>query len=80
MVEIRKDGIYLDGERFFLISGEFHYFRTLPGGWRRRLELMKDFGLTAVTTYVPWNLHQPTPDAFCFDGHLDVDGVADRAS
>lgn len=73
MVEIRKDGIYIDGEKFFLITGEFHYFRTLPGGWRRRLELMKDFGLTAVTTYVPWNLHQPSPDEFCFEDRLDIE-------
>ena len=37
-VEIKKDGVYLDGEKFFLVSGDFHYFRTLPGGWERRLD------------------------------------------
>ena len=67
-IEIKKDGIYLSGKKFFLLSGEFHYFRTLPGGWKRRLELMRDFGLTAVTTYVPWNLHEPKKNQFNFEG------------
>lgn len=72
-VEIRKDGVYLDGEKFFFIGGEFHYFRTLKDGWRRRLELMRDFGITVVTTYVPWNMHEPSPGKYCFDGHLDIE-------
>ena len=42
IVEIKKDGVYLNHEKFFLVSGDFHYFRTVPEGWRRRLELMKD--------------------------------------
>lgn len=71
-VEIRSDGVYLNGEKFFLLSGDFHYFRTLPGGWKRRLELMRDFGLTAVTTYVAWNLHEPHKGEFCFDGRADI--------
>ena len=71
-VEVRRDGLYLDGEKFFLISGDFHYFRTLPEGWRRRMELMKDFGLTAVTTYVAWNVHEPKQGQFCFEGLGDL--------
>ena len=72
-VEIKKDGVYLDGEKFFFIGGELHYFRTLAGGWRRRLELMRDFGITVVTTYIPWNMHEPRPGEYCFDGHLDLE-------
>lgn len=70
-LEVRKDGFYIDGEKFFLISGDFHYFRTHPDGWRRRLKLMRDFGLTAVTTYVAWNLHEPE------QGHFNFSGIAD---
>lgn len=33
---------------------------------------MKDFGLTAVTTYVAWNLHEPQKGQFCFDGRADL--------
>ncbi|MDD4139023.1 MAG: beta-galactosidase [Eubacteriales bacterium] len=69
---IHKDKLELDGRDFYLASGDFHYFRCLPGGWRRRLKLMKDFGLTAVQTYVPWNLHEPSPGQFDFTGRLDL--------
>ena len=71
-VEVRKDGLYLNNQKFFLISGDFHYFRTVPEGWERRLKLMKDFGLTAVTTYVAWNLNEPKRGEYCFDGIADL--------
>jgi len=63
---------FLNGERFDLASGDFHYFRTLPGGWRHRLELMKAFGLNTLQTYVPWNLHEPEKGHYCFDGYLNL--------
>lgn len=71
-IEVKQDGLYLDGEKFFLLSGDFHYFRTFPEGWRERLELMKDFGLTAVTTYVAWNLHEEEEGKFNFEGIADL--------
>ena len=71
-VEVKKDGFYLDGEKFFLLSGDMHYFRIHPDGWERRLRLMKDFGLTAVTTYVAWNMHEPKRGEFCFEGRCDL--------
>ena len=71
-VALKKDGLYLNEEKFFLLSGDFHYFRTVPEGWERRLKLMKDFGLTAVTTYVAWNLHEPKRGEFCFEGICDL--------
>jgi len=72
LLEIKKDGLLLGGKPFYLASGSFHYFRTMPGGWRKRLELMKDFGLTAVQTYVAWNLHEPEEGKFDFSGMLDL--------
>ncbi|MDD6308402.1 MAG: beta-galactosidase [Clostridia bacterium] len=71
-LEIRKDGLYLDGKEFYLASGDMHYFRIMPNGWKRRLELMKNFGCTAVQTYVPWNMHEPKKGQFDFEGHLDI--------
>lgn len=67
-VELRKDGLFLNGEKFLILGGDFHYFRTLPGGWESRMELMKDFGLNCITTYVPWNAHEPKEGQFCFEG------------
>ena len=62
----------LNGEPFRILSGAMHYFRVVPEYWRDRLEKMKAFGLNTVETYVPWNLHEPRPGEFHFDGMLDI--------
>lgn len=71
-LEILKNGFMLDDKPFYLASGDMHYFRYFEEGWRRRLQLMKDFGLTAVQTYVPWNMHEPEEDEFNFEGNLNI--------
>ena len=40
-LELHKDSFTLNGEPFYLASGDMHYFRYFKGGWRRRLQLMK---------------------------------------
>lgn len=72
MLEIHNNSLTLDGEPFELISGSMHYFRIFPSQWEKRLKLMKDFGLTAVQTYVPWNAHEKRPGQFDFSGMLDL--------
>lgn len=72
LLEITKDGFVLDSKPFYLASGDIHYFRFFKDGWRRRLQIMKDFGLTAIQTYVPWNLHEPEEGEFCFEGNLNL--------
>ncbi len=49
----------LAGRDFFLHSGEMHYFRVEEGLWKTHLEKMKEAGLNAVSTYIPWSLHEP---------------------
>lgn len=71
-LELFKDHMTLGGEPFYLASGDMHYFRIYKDGWRRRLQLMKDYGLTAIQTYVPWNLHEPEEGQFCFEGNLCI--------
>ena len=71
-LEINKEGLTLGGKPFYLASGSMHYFRIHPAGWEKRLRLMKDFGLTAVQTYVPWNLHEKKEGKFDFSGMLDL--------
>lgn len=72
LLEIHKDGLTLGGKPFYIASGDMQYFRFFKGGWRRRLELMKDFGLTCVQTYVPWNLHEPEKGEYHFEDNLDI--------
>ena len=67
-----SDTVYLDGETFQIISGSIHYFSVVQAYWRDRLEKLKAMGCNTVETYIPWNMHQPTPDEFCFSGMLDI--------
>ncbi len=72
LLEIKGNELYLGGKPFYIASGDMHYFRFLKGGWERRLKLMKDFGLTCVQTYVPWNMHEPEKGEFHFEDNLDL--------
>lgn len=71
MFEI-KDRFYLNGEPFQIISGAFHYFRTVPEYWRDRLEKLKNMGCNTVETYIPWNFHEPKQGMFLWDGMRDI--------
>ena len=79
MFEI-KDRFYLDGKPFQIISGAFHYFRTVPEYWRDRLEKLVNLGCNTVETYIPWNLHEPRKGEFHFDGMHDVCRFLDIAT
>lgn len=67
-----KDCIYIDGEKFQIISGSIHYFRVVPEYWRDRLEKLKAMGCNTVETYVAWNIHEPKEGEFCFEGGNDL--------
>lgn len=68
-----RDNFYMDGKPVKIISGAFHYFRTVPEYWRDRLEKLKNLGCNTVETYIPWNLHEPEKGQFRFDGILDIE-------
>lgn len=72
MFEIRKDGFYLNGKKFRLLSGAMHYFRVLPELWEDRLIKMKAAGFNGVETVMCWNLHEPEEGKFDFSGMLDI--------
>ncbi len=71
-LEIGKDSLTLNGEAFYLASGDIQYFRIHSDEWKDRLTKMKAFGLTAVQIYCPWNLHEPKEGVFDFEGILDL--------
>lgn len=72
MFEIKNKEFYKDGKPIKIYSGAIHYFRTLPEYWEDRLTKLKLAGFNTVETYVCWNLHEPKPGEFCFDGMLDI--------
>ena len=71
MFEI-KDTFYLNGEPFQIISGAFHYFRTVPEYWQDRLEKLKNMGCNTVETYIPWNFHEPERGNYLWEGIRDI--------
>lgn len=72
MLEIKNKEFYMNGKPFKIYSGAMHYFRVLPEYWEDRLTKLKLAGFNTVETYVCWNLHEPKPNEFCFDGLLDI--------
>ncbi|WXG41023.1 MAG: beta-galactosidase [Candidatus Freyarchaeum deiterrae] len=61
-------GIFDPDKENFLLSGEIHYFRVPKKEWRERLAKLKNAGLNAVSTYIPWNWHELSSGVFDFQG------------
>jgi len=52
----------IDGQRVWLWSAEFHYFRLPnPELWRDLFEKLKATGFNAVSLYFSWAYHSPAP-------------------
>ncbi len=52
--------------------GEFHYGRYPAGEWREELLKVRAGGVTAVATYVFWNLHEERRGVFDWSGDRDL--------
>jgi len=70
--QIQGNEFLLDGQSFRIISGAMHYFRIPREYWDDRFEKARLMGLNTVETYAAWNLHEPKPGEFHFEGNLDV--------
>ncbi|XP_072966508.1 beta-galactosidase 8 isoform X1 [Typha angustifolia] len=70
---IADDKFWKDGHPFQIIGGDMHYFRIVPEYWRDRLLRAKALGLNTIQTYVPWNLHEPQPQSWDFEGIADIE-------
>ncbi|HEY3332255.1 MAG TPA: beta-galactosidase [Capsulimonadaceae bacterium] len=66
----------INGERVFLYSGEFHYFRVPKKDWRKRLDLWKEAGGNCVATYIPWVVHELSEGDIRFgdESYRDLEG------
>ncbi len=71
---VEGDHFALDGKPFQIISGEMHYERIPPEYWRDRLKKARAMGLNTMSTYVFWNVHEPSPGKYDFSGQSDVAG------
>lgn len=66
------DSFLRDGRPHRIVSAAIHYFRIRPELWRDRLLRLRAMGVNTVETYVAWNVHEPEPGRFDFDGPQDV--------
>uniref|UniRef100_A0A3B5L2K6 Beta-galactosidase n=1 Tax=Xiphophorus couchianus TaxID=32473 RepID=A0A3B5L2K6_9TELE len=63
----------LEKQPFRILGGSVHYFRVPRTYWEDRLLKMKACGINTLTTYVPWNLHEPERGVFDFEEDLDLE-------
>jgi beta-galactosidase len=62
----------LNGQRFLIRCGELHFARIPREYWRHRLKMCKAMGLNTVCVYLFWNLHEPEPGKFTWEGMADA--------
>ncbi|KAM7529661.1 hypothetical protein LguiB_033071 [Lonicera macranthoides] len=67
-----RKAIVIDGQRRILISGSIHYPRSTPEMWEDLIMKAKEGGLDVIQTYVFWNVHEPTPGNYNFEGRYDL--------
>ena len=74
MIDWDKYSLKINGERIFLVGGEFHYWRIPDRDrWEYILRSYKSAGLNCVRIYFHWGFHNPSEDIFIFEGNRDVD-------
>ncbi|KAI3747727.1 hypothetical protein L6452_10338 [Arctium lappa] len=64
--------ILINGRRRILISGSIHYPRSTPEMWEDVIMKAKQGGLDVIETYVFWNVHEPSPGNYNFEGRYDL--------
>lgn len=70
--EIGADAFLLDGKPLQIRCGELHAARVPREYWQHRLRMIKAMGLNAVCAYLFWNMHEPRPGEYTWDGQADV--------
>ncbi|XP_077253122.1 beta-galactosidase 5-like [Tasmannia lanceolata] len=64
--------IVINGQRRILMSGSIHYPRSTPQMWEDLIQKAKEGGLDVIQTYVFWNVHEPSPGNYNFEGRYDL--------
>ncbi len=66
-------GMFMLNERPFVIkAAELHYPRIPRPYWEHRIQMCKALGMNTICIYVFWNVHEPKPGEFDFDGQNNL--------
>lgn len=58
---VENGNFVYDGKPIVIRAGEMHYARIPAPYWRHRMKMLKAMGMNALSTYVFWNCHEPSP-------------------
>ncbi|XP_059090616.1 beta-galactosidase-like [Tigriopus californicus] len=72
-IDYDNDTFLKDGKPFRYISGSVHYFRIPRDLWHDRLQKIRAAGFNSIQFVVQWNLHEPQPGQYNFEGRFDVE-------
>ncbi len=72
VVTYDERSVLLRGQRMLLACGEMHYPRSTRAMWPVLLERSRSLGLNTISTYVFWNVHEPSRGQFDFTGERDL--------
>ncbi|MQM21984.1 hypothetical protein Taro_055029 [Colocasia esculenta] len=64
--------LIVNGKRGIFFAGAIHYPRSTPEMWPGIIAKAKQGGLNVIQTYVFWNIHEPQPGQFNFEGRYDL--------
>lgn len=70
MTQVRFDAdrILFGHKPHLLLGGEFQYFRIRRELWEQTLVALKEAGVNAISTYIPWVWHEISEGEVDFDG------------
>lgn len=67
------DGQFLlNDEPIMFFSGEIHPSRIPREYWEDRLQMVRAMGMNAISIYMFWNVHEPYPGQYHFEGQADI--------
>ncbi|MCS5734446.1 beta-galactosidase [Herbiconiux daphne] len=71
-ITVRQTHLERGGRPWFPVAGEYHFSRTDPARWADDLAAMRADGVTLVSTYVLWIVHQEVPGPVDWHGARDL--------
>lgn len=71
-IEVNNYYISMNRKPVIPVAGEFHFSRYPKAYWDESIKKMKAGGITVISTYVFWNLHEEEEGRFAWSGDKDL--------